>query len=518
MRNRRSASTGIGDRLGRNTHDSAAAQYALSAPFTERFFDMAGEGGFVGLINSNAWMKRDFGKALIQKVLPRHDLQKVIDTSGCYIPGHGTPTLLLFGRHRKPSDAAVVAVLGKRGEQEVPQAAAAAPVWSEIAESHAKVGHEGASISVEAIPRADLARHPWVMSGGGARSMLGRLEASASHTLAHVTDDIGFSVIIGEDEAFLRPSSSLRGLASSPVVVGDAIRDWQLDLSEHVLRPFRWADLSVEGSPAFTTHLWPWRRRLEERIVSGSTSMKAAKKEWFDLRRLSRSKHQTPLAISFSFVATHNHYVLSRGGMLFNRSAPIIKLRKEATLEEHQSLLGYLNSSIVAFWCRLVMFPKGGDQVGEGARLSKTPWQDRLEYAGNLLQQLPVPKLEDLKTKLLDLVVAAEETVAKMAEHAADKVVATTLANTPTLAALRDARTKGLAERARLRGVLVSLQEEIDWRVYGLFGLPTVEAPSLETVRVPVEPNHRPFEVRLAREVATDISASEALHRFECRP
>src|SRR5204863_2846962 len=68
---------------------------------------------------------------------------------------------------------------------------------------------------------------------------------------------------------------------------------------------------------------------------------------------------------------------------------------------------------------------------------------------------------------------------------------------------------KSLAERVRLRGVLVSLQEEIDWRVYGLFDLPTVEAPSVDAVRVPVEPNHRPFEVRLAREVPTDISASE---------
>jgi hypothetical protein len=49
----------------------------------------------------------------------------------------------------------------------------------------------------------------------------------------------------------------------------------------------------------------------------------------------------------------------------------------------------------------------------------------------------------------------------------------------------------------------------MDWRVYGLLGLPTVEAPSVDAAGVPVEPNNRPFEVRLAREVATDISASE---------
>jgi len=77
------------------------------------------------------------------------------------------------------------------------------------------------------------------------------------------------------------------------------------------------------------------------------------------------------------------------------------------------------------------------------------------------------------------------------------------------MTALRGARARSVAERARLRGILVSLQEEMDWRIYGIFGLPTVTASSLDAVRVPVEPNHRPFEVRLAREIATDISASE---------
>jgi hypothetical protein len=165
------------------------------------------------------------------------------------------------------------------------------------------------------------------------------------------------------------------------------------------------------------------------------------------------------------------------------------------------------------------MFPKGGDQVGDGARLSATQWNRHLEYAGNLLQQLPVPKLDDLRDNLLDLVVAAEETVQKMAHQAPQKVVAATLAAMPNFAALREARTSSLAERARLRGIIVSLQEEIDWRVYGLFGLPTVAARSLDAVRVPVEPNHRPFEVRLAREAATDISASEwfRVHKREAQ-
>jgi hypothetical protein len=46
-------------------------------------------------------MKREFGSKLIEQVLPRLDLSHVVDTSGAYIPGHGTPTVILFGRHRR---------------------------------------------------------------------------------------------------------------------------------------------------------------------------------------------------------------------------------------------------------------------------------------------------------------------------------------------------------------------------------------------------------------------------------
>jgi hypothetical protein len=73
----------------------------------ERFFDLAVKGdgtpqqpaGFVGQITANSFMKREFGKKLIEEYLPRWDLTHVLDTSGAYIPGHGTPTVILFGKN-----------------------------------------------------------------------------------------------------------------------------------------------------------------------------------------------------------------------------------------------------------------------------------------------------------------------------------------------------------------------------------------------------------------------------------
>ena len=44
---------------------------------------------------------------------------------------------------------------------------------------------------------------------------------------------------------------------------------------------------------------------------------------------------RTPLSIAFAFVATHNHFVLDRGGKVFKQSAPVIKLPEGATEDDH---------------------------------------------------------------------------------------------------------------------------------------------------------------------------------------
>ena len=97
-------------------------KYSLGVPFTERFFELAISGignqaaGFVGMITTNSFMKREFGSKLIEVFLPRVDLTHVIDTAGAYIPGHGTPTVILLGRDRRPVSDTVRTVMGIKGE------------------------------------------------------------------------------------------------------------------------------------------------------------------------------------------------------------------------------------------------------------------------------------------------------------------------------------------------------------------------------------------------------------------
>ena len=72
---------------------SCHRKYSLAVPFTERFFDLAHApapdaaepAGFVGMITANSFMKREFGRKLIEEFIPRWDLTHVVDTSGTYI-------------------------------------------------------------------------------------------------------------------------------------------------------------------------------------------------------------------------------------------------------------------------------------------------------------------------------------------------------------------------------------------------------------------------------------------------
>ena len=79
----------------------------------------------------------------------------------------------------------------------------------------------------------------------------------------------------------------------------------------------------------------------------------------------------------FAFVATHNHFVLDRGGKVFNRSAPVIKLPEDAPEDEYFALLGLLNSSTACFWMKQVFHDKGVGGIGGG--IGDEPWEPRYE-------------------------------------------------------------------------------------------------------------------------------------------
>lgn len=462
-------------------YSSCSMNYALAVPFTERFFQLARNGAFVGMITANSFMKREFGKKLIQEVLPTLNLTRIENTSGAYIPGHGTPTVLLFGTAEPPQDSSVHVILANRGEPSTPSDPSLGFVWRSITQHGDETGFGNEFISVSRVERTTLSKHPWSLGGGGASELKALLEDRAPQTLADIIEHIGFSLIIGEDEIFIRRTGaqSLANLPTIPLVIGENVRDWSLTTPESILRPFNEITLQPEADTSLQRELWPWRATLEARIVSGSTSMKESGREWFDVRRLSRDKHRTPLSITFAFVATHNHFVLDRGGKVFKQSAPIIKLPETATEEDHLALLAYLNSSTACFWMKQVFYPKGGDQMGDGGRLSATSWEDRYEFAGTALLQLPIPPLGSL--------VSFGAKLDALAMRRASLKPSTLLGRKDWPSKVEASRV----EEAALFAELVATQEALDWEVYRLFELASDDQAEIDRTD---RPGQRAFE------------------------
>ncbi len=219
--------------------------YALTVPFMKLFYALAKSGpvpGWAGMITSNSFMKREFGSKIIESFLARKDLRLVADTSGAYIPGHGTPTVILVGRNQAPVGPTVRAVLGVRGEPGRPDNPAKGFVWSAIIEQVDQPAWNGEWITTTDLNRAILASHPWSLTGGGAVDLAEVIEAASSNTLSDYNVTIGRTTHTGSDECFYRPRHyfATHGLVDEaiPVVLGEDVRDYCLDAPTWTFFPY----------------------------------------------------------------------------------------------------------------------------------------------------------------------------------------------------------------------------------------------------------------------------------------
>jgi hypothetical protein len=313
-------------------------------------------------------MKREFGTTLVEQYLPKHDLRLVVDTSGAYIPGHGTPTVILVGRPRKPFDEpnplspTVRAVLGIRGEPGRPHVPAQGLVWRSIVDHIDHVGHEDEYTSTVDLPRETLSRHPWSLSGGGAQGLLALVEAGARAPLDSVAAELGIMSVTGQDDFYMfAPIAGRREeWPTRPLVEGDAVRDWEVSTATEAGWPYSgdYGVRSLQDLGAFGHRLHQFKSALDKRRRFG-TPMVERGLTWWEWQELYTAKLRTPLSIAFAFVATHNHFVLDRGGKVFKQSAPVIKLPEGASEDDHLALLGVLNSSTACFWLKQNSHNKG---------------------------------------------------------------------------------------------------------------------------------------------------------------
>ncbi len=463
--------------------------------------------GYVGMITANSFMKREFGKKLIEEFFPKIDLTHLIDTSGAYIPGHGTPTVILLGRNRQPVGNTVRAVLGIKGEPTTPANASQGLVWQSIVKQIDIANAQDDYISTADAPRETFASHPWSIGGGGAADLRDRLDTENDSNLKSLGCDLGFLVITGEDNCLVLEKEIPRRIGLKhvmPLILGDGVRDWSRSSEIVCLWPNDSAGnvLSMSAIGDHLRYCWPFRSTLRNRKAFG-VPVEEKGIAWWALREVYAQRLQSPLSIVFAFVATHNHFVLDRGGKVFNRSAPIIKLppmiqeprpsgsgiseplphgrgsnsdveprplgsggadplpdgrgSRPVTEDDYLELLGLLNSSTACFWMKQNFQTKGSSGIGRGIYDEK--WESFYEHTGTGLERFPVPD-----EKPLVLATELDKLARECVELLPDNIVAHT---TPTAERLAEARTRA----ATIRTQMIALQEELDWQCYRLYGL-----------------------------------------------
>lgn len=484
--------------------------YALTVPFMERFFTLAKGGdrpGWVGQITSNSFMKREFGVPLIEEFLPTVDLQCVIDSEGAWIPGHnmdGTPTAILFGRNRGPVAATVRAVLSM-GVRETPADATEkgyGPYWTSIVKYVDEPGYEDQWISVVDLPRANLEAHPWSLSGGGAVEALAAIEVAAAERLAERVDAVGRTTHTGLDDAFYLDShaANTQRFAEDtvPIVLGEDVRDYAVVPSLVTIFPYDEAGVPREvGATAFR---WLWLNRTAlSRRVDYEKTLEERGLRWVDHSMFFPKRYRAPLSIPFAEVATHNHFVLDRGGKVFKQTAPVIKLPKDATEEDHLGLLGVLNSSAACFWIKQKTKAKGG-AAGQ-------PWARTYQINGTALQEFPLPRpLPRSSAQALDDLArdaARVEPAAAIAERGSSR---------STLADARKLSEIILAD-------MIRDQEDLDWEVYQLYGLVDENLNLPEGSAGPgLALGERAFEIALARRMKDGEVETEWFNRHGSTP
>ncbi len=475
--------------------------------FMQRFFELARQDprpGWIGQITSNGFMKRQYGKGLINGFLSKLDLRLIVDTAGVFLPGHGTPTVILVGRNSREGRDSIHAVLGIQGEPGKPSDPKLGLVWQAIQSQLHNTGYSDEWISVVDMPRASLTTHPWNLAGGGESDLVDRIGAGRRRLASAISGRIGFASFPGTDDAFVAPARSLIRQGVPPeliksIIVGDRVRDWSLNDLPSAFTPY---DSSLELIPldmqsGWYRRQWPLRSLLQRDGIDKSGTKDASEVAWWAWYRWIKERLREPLSIAFAEVATHNHFVLDRGGSVYKQTAPVIKLPKESTLDDYLRLVGFLSSSTACFWLRQNCHDKG--RPGAEAAGADEPWEHRFQFNGQTVQQIPLPagdvldrarRMDELASRLLLL------EPHYIIEH-----------NGISIEAFRHAEI----ESERLKRLLVAEQEELDWDVYKINGLVdhTLLSPSLTELsssdlqdgEVGILPGERPFAIQLARRV-----------------
>jgi hypothetical protein len=466
----------------------------------ERIFRLAIASGYTGQITANSFMRREFGKKLVEEFLPTIDLTHVIDTAGAFIPGHATPTVILFGRRRSPIGPSIRAVMGIRGEPETPADPSRGKVWSEILRGIELSEFDGRFVTVLDRPRQQFHKHPWSVGGGGAAELKMFLDECGMQVLSDIVIAIGVFGMTNAEAAMLAPLEAFRRRKVEPgvvraIITGEAVRDWETDAVESSLFPYRDGRLvAISDYPGMGSWLWPVRTSLGSRATFSKLTYFAEGRPWWSWHQVALERLASPLTITFANIASHNHFALDRTNSVFNVTAFVIKCDPDAPETDYLAILGLMNSSVAGFWLKQVAHQKQMT-AGDGIRFevrSKVPYA----FSGTQVGEFPIPSTFNeplFRDQLVKLTNLADNAAAQLSRLTAESVIQLAVSRGTDLR--MEWETMRL-QRNSVQSRLVWLQEEIDFLVYVMFGLAQKELLSgkLDST-TPMVPGERPFEI-----------------------
>jgi hypothetical protein len=487
----------------RERYDACVGIFALAVPFAQRFYELArpaddeSQGaGYVGMLTSNSFMKREFGRRLATDFFAtRVSLTHILDTSGAFIPGHGTPTAVVIGRNHRPVDEEpVLVVAGDRGEPSRPSDPRQGKVWHSILRNLTRAGLADRWTRSFYLSRKRLRAFPWQLTSGAAAEVLDRM--SGPRTLDDAVQRIGYMAITGSDDVFAAPPDVFRRLgpgvdaALVGVVTGSDLRDWTVRVERRSIFPRR-EDGQVHDILQYSgvrRRLWPYRTLLGNRSHFSTESFFDSRRPWYDWHQVVERKQSSNRLITFPWVASHNHFLLLRGDVVPLQSAPVVELPPAATQWTQVFLVGLLNSSAVCFWLKQHSNSKGLGVHRDG---SGEAWQEFYEFTSSQLRDLPLPA---------DFNTWQAETLDGLAqERAACTPEAVSAAGTPSIKRLSAARSRWEA----IGREMIAIQEELDWEIYSRYGLlPTRGLIAPVDSIPPLNLGERAFEIVLARRCA----------------
>ncbi|MFB4305062.1 BREX-2 system adenine-specific DNA-methyltransferase PglX [Actinomadura sp. GTD37] len=493
----------------RNAYPASTGAFALPVPFTQRFFQLAQRGapngsraGYVGILTANSFTKREFGRKLIEEYLAKVELTHVVDTSGVYIPGHGTPTILLVGRRRVPDPAVpVLAVLGVRGEPFPPEEPGHGLAWQSVLRRFAGYTDPDEWTEVVQLDRSVLQRFPWNLGGGTARDLLALMDGD--RRLGKRVVRIGYVASTGADDLFTAPAASWRRAKTETaplvdVITGSEVRDWTVLPERQAFfplaprgSPHRWVPIS--DHPAHLRRLWPYRTLLQSRRSFGGGTYAEAGRAWHEWHQVTLKEGEHPWSIVFPWVATYPSFAVledTTTAVPLN-SAPVIKLPLSASEQDVVQLTAVLNSSVVAFWLKHNSHSKG--RPGGGRTGGGEAWEIFYEFVAHRLGELPLPPERPWGSRWS---VHAESLHALANEVELSLPAKAVHGETALARALRAAHDRW----TRARRKMIALQEELDWEIYERYGIVPEPLPPLPPEELPeIGVGERAFEIVLAR-------------------